>query len=287
MSERQAQELLQQADKRLNGWSWFGGGNRQEEAAELFEKAGNTFKLAQRLPEAGDAFTKAADLFKKTPDTNYEASKALENAAKCFKKSNPEAAIGALKDAIAIDKDAANFRNAAKHHQEIAEIYESDIVDLEGALQNWQEAAQLYMADDSQAMVNKCLLKVAYFSAQLEKYELAIEKFEEVATASVDNQLTKWSLKEYFLKAGLCHLCTGDHVRTQRALERYCNMDITFENTREYKFLQSILECIEEDDLEMFTQKVYEFDQMTKLDQWKTSILLKIKKTMLEEPSLT
>lgn len=61
------------------------------------------------------------------------------------------AAIGALKDAIAIDKDAANFRNAAKHHQEIAEIYESDIVDLEGALQNWQEAAQLYMADDSQA----------------------------------------------------------------------------------------------------------------------------------------
>lgn len=58
-------------------------------------------------------------------------------------------------------------------------------------------------------MVNKCLLKVAYLAAQLEKYELAIEKFEEVATASVDNQLTKWSLKEYFLKAGLCHLCTG------------------------------------------------------------------------------
>lgn len=43
-----------------------------------------------QVPEAGDAFTKAADLFKKTPDTNYEASKALENAAKCFKKSNPE-----------------------------------------------------------------------------------------------------------------------------------------------------------------------------------------------------
>lgn len=48
MSERQAQELLQQADKRLNSWSWFGGGNKEEEAAELYEKAGNTFKLAQR-----------------------------------------------------------------------------------------------------------------------------------------------------------------------------------------------------------------------------------------------
>ena len=58
-------------------------------------------------------------------------------------------------------------------------------------------------------MVNKCLLKVAHFAAQLEQYDVAIDKLETVATASMDNQLTKWSLKEYFLKAGLCHLCTG------------------------------------------------------------------------------
>ena len=58
-------------------------------------------------------------------------------------------------------------------------------------------------------MVNKCLLKVAHFAAQLEQYDVAIEKLETVATASVDNPLTKWSLKEYFLKAGLCHLCSG------------------------------------------------------------------------------
>jgi hypothetical protein len=54
-----------------------------------------------------------------------------------------------------------------------------------------------------------CLLKVAHFSAQLEKYDRAIEIFEQVANASLDNQLAKWSLKEYFLKAGLCHMCTG------------------------------------------------------------------------------
>lgn len=58
-------------------------------------------------------------------------------------------------------------------------------------------------------MVNKCLLKVAHFAAQLEQYDKAIENLETVATASADNQLTKWSIKEYFLKAGLCHLCTG------------------------------------------------------------------------------
>jgi alpha-soluble NSF attachment protein len=58
-------------------------------------------------------------------------------------------------------------------------------------------------------MINKCLLKVAHFAAQLEQYPSAIEKFERVASDSADNQLTKWSIKEYFLKAGLCCLCTA------------------------------------------------------------------------------
>lgn len=61
------------------------------------------------------------------------------------------AAISALQNAIIIDKETSNFRNAAKHHQEIAEIYESDIIDLNGAKENWEQASNLYMADDSPA----------------------------------------------------------------------------------------------------------------------------------------
>jgi len=57
-------------------------------------------------------------------------------------------------------------------------------------------------------------------------------------------------------------------------------MDLSFENTREYQFLLGILGCIENNDQDLFSQKVSEFDQMTKLDNWKISILLKIKKSM-------
>lgn len=129
-------------------------------------------------------------------------------------------------------------------------------------------------------MINKCLLKVAHFAAQLEQYQVAINNFEKVATESVDNQLTKWSIKEYFLKAGLCSMCIGDTVKTHQLLDKYCSMDLSFENTREYQFLLGILSCIENNDQELFSQKVYEFDQLTKLDNWKISILLKIKKSM-------
>lgn len=53
------------------------------------------------------------------------------------------------------------------------------------------------------------MLKVGTFAAQLGYYDKAIEKFETVAHDSLDNQLMKWSLKEYFLKAGLCHIASG------------------------------------------------------------------------------
>lgn len=280
MSEHQAQDLLLQAEKKLNSWTWFNSTAKQEDAAEIYEKAGNTFKLAQRWKDAGDAYVKAAELYKTTPDLQYESSKSFENAAKCLKRIDAQAAIAALEKAIAIDKASSNFRNAAKHHQDIAEIYEIDIIDLKGAKENWEQASNLYMADDSPAMINKCLLKVAHFAAQLDEYQVAIDNFERVASDSVDNQLTKWSIKEYFLKAGLCSMCIGDIVKTQQLLAKYCAIDLTFENTREYQFLSGIQSCIENNDQDLFTQKVYEFDKLTKLDNWKVSLLLKIKKSM-------
>lgn len=69
-------------------------------------------------------------------------------------------------------------------------------------------------------------------------------------------------------------------MKCHQLLDKYCAMDLSFENTREYQFLLGILGCIENNDQDLFSQKVFEFDQMTKLDNWKISILLKIKKSM-------
>ena len=45
------------------------------------------------------------------------------------------------------------------------------------------------------------------FCGQLERYEKAIEIFEQVAKDSLGNKLLKYSAKDYFLKGGLMHLC--------------------------------------------------------------------------------
>lgn len=51
--------------------------------------------------------------------------------------------------------------------------------------------------------------------------------------------------------------------------------------------MNAITEAVEGGDQEAFTAAVVEFDQVTKLDNWKTGMLLKIKRAIQEEPGLT
>lgn len=46
-------------------------------------------------------------------------------------------------------------------------------------------------------------------AATLEQYPRAIGHYEQVATASLHNPMTKYGVKEYYLKSGLCWLATG------------------------------------------------------------------------------
>ena len=52
-------------------------------------------------------------------------------------------------------------------------------------------------------------MKVADLAGEAEDYYKAIEHYERVAKSSVSNNLMKWSVKDYFLKAGICHLATN------------------------------------------------------------------------------
>jgi len=81
-------------------------------------------------------------------------------------------------------------------------------------------------------------------------------------------------------------MCSGDIVSSKRALEKYQEMDCTFSSQRECKFLQQIVDAAENYDVDAFTQAVVEYDSITKLDQWKTSVLLKIKNSIKNEEKL-
>ena len=132
-------------------------------------------------------------------------------------------------------------------------------------------------------LANKLFLKVADLAALEGDYYKAIEYFEKVATSSVSNNLMKWSVKDYFLKSGMCLLAVGDMVAMNRAMEKYRDMDQTFASTREHQLLVDLTEAVEAGDQEVFADKLFQYDQMSKLDKRKTTILLRVKNAIEEK----
>lgn len=66
-------------------------------------------------------------------------------------------------------------------------------------------------------------------------------------------------------------------MATKRALGAYIELDPSFAATREHNLLSDLLAAVEQGDQEVFSDKLFQYDQMSKLDRWKTKILLRIK----------
>ncbi|EDV20331.1 Alpha-soluble NSF attachment protein [Trichoplax sp. H2] len=291
VNEQKGFEFVAQAQKREKSsqgffGSIFGGGatSKLEDACDLYQRAGNSFKMAKKWSEAAGAFCEAARL-KIHLQSRHEAASFFVDAATCFKKSEPEKAIESLNKAVEIFTDMGRFSIAAKHHISIAEIYENELTEVDKAMANYEKAADYYRGEDSTSSANKCLLRVAMYAAQLEDYRKAIEIYEEVAAASLENTLLKYSCKEYFFKASLCHMCQ-DFLDAKHAAEKYCGMYPAFQDSRECKLIEKLICAGEEENVDEFTDHIKDYDKISRLDQWTTTLLLRIKKRLGEEPEL-
>ena len=202
-----------------------------------------TSKLSSKLlvldlgKEAGLAFERAATIQTKNLNEPDDAANTLTEAYKSYRKSDPEDAARVLQQAINHYTSKGNFRRAATHQQNLAEIYEIEIGDEKRAVDAYEIAAGWFESDHAEACVldcgslqfeleispgismltifrygrlaNKLFLKVADLAATSGDYYKSIEHYERVAKSSVSNNLMKWSVKDYFLKAGICHLAAN------------------------------------------------------------------------------
>lgn len=87
--------IMDKADKKAaSSGGWFTSNNSKwEEAGDLFQEAANAFKIDKLFKEAGDAHAREAECRENSKDTN-EAANAWWNAAKAYKRGNPDCECG-------------------------------------------------------------------------------------------------------------------------------------------------------------------------------------------------
>jgi alpha-soluble NSF attachment protein len=153
-------------------------------------------------------------------DEKDDAANTLIEAYKSFRRTDPKDAARVLQEAISLFTAKGNFRRAAGYQFNLAELYEieTEIFNSKDALNAYDLAAEWYASDQADAYVicnkcsnhdslaNKSWLKVADLAALAGEYSRAIDRYESVARASLNSNLTKWSVKDYFFKAGACYL---------------------------------------------------------------------------------
>uniref|UniRef100_A0A7S0VZQ9 Alpha-soluble NSF attachment protein n=1 Tax=Hemiselmis tepida TaxID=464990 RepID=A0A7S0VZQ9_9CRYP len=286
MAEEAALELVAKAEKKLKG-GMFGNmfGSKKEDAVELLQEAANKFKQVKNFAQCGEMHKRVAELQMELND-KFSAATSFQAAFQAYKKDDGcvKVAVECLSQAIELHINNGRFSQAAKFHKEAGELYESEL-NYQKAIEHFQSAGDYYKGEDQTSSGNQCLLRVAVLSAELEDYKRAIEVFESVAASSLDVALLKWSVKDYFFQAGLCHIANRDVVSARRAIDRYQDQDVSFSDTRECTLLKELLEATDEADVEKFTNAVFEYDQISKLDKWKTTVLLRIKTALSDAES--
>jgi len=287
------ENFVNEANKTLKKSSWFASSTERkyEDAAELFEKAANAYKVGSLFNEAGKAYKEAAEIHQTHLHNISEASKCLANSGSCYKKVVPTDAVGVYRSAISLLCDAGRLTQAAKLSKEIGDIFEnevsgdnSDSVTL--AIESYEQAAELFGMEDSKSQASQCLAKVAELcSAALDPPELlrAAQIYDEMGTRCLDSNLLKYNAKTYFLQCVMCHLANGDAIASGQSLQKFGSLDFTFGESREGKFSSQLVDCVECFDSDGFATACFEYDRISKLDPWKTSILVKVKRSIDDE----
>jgi len=278
---REAKSLMEQAKKTTEKFFSFGKA-KYEQAAEMYTRAGNLYKASKNFEQASEAFLAAADCHRIAGDS-FEQTNMTIAAGAVLKKVNPKRAAELLMEGTKALVADGHFSAAAKHQQDAGEMFEAE-GDAETAMDCLKTAAEYYEMENSTSRANNCRLKVAQLAANAGKYDEAVEIYENVARAAMDNNLLKFSVRNYLFNSFLCVLAKQDTVGAGRALDKYKDMDPTFSTQRECKLCEAVLEACENLDVDAFTTAVANFDSMTPLDAFRTHLLLQAKK-MIEDAS--
>jgi len=274
--------LVKQADQKLKGglFSFLTGGPKYDEATDLYQQAANQFKLSKEWQEAANCFIQCAHCAKSSGSTTDEANFLME-AGNVLKRISSVQAVEQYEKAVAIYNAAGRFQNSGKLLLSVAEMYEAERLNHKEVKEYYKKAAEMFELDDhGKSNFTKCNLKVAEYAAKDGELQEAIRIFEQEGEKALQNNMLQYGAKDHFFRAGILHMAGGDSVTTNLAVEKYRSIDPRFASSREGELLGALAEAVEANDVDLFVDKLHDYDSITKLDPWKTEFLVKVKELM-------
>lgn len=277
MSKR-GDEFYQQAEKALTKFRLFNSSAKWTEAAELFQKAGNSFKSIREWEKAGDAYARASDCLQNVNQVN-EAAIIASDAAQMYAKQ-PETATKALEQfklAVRFYRENSKPTQAARLLCDAAKIFQ-DQGSLDSAIKAYEDAALLYDDENQPSQAANQLAIAAELYSQQKKWVEASNTFKEVANRRLSDRLMALSANDICAKSIICRMAADDTIGAESLIEEFKSRSPSFERSRENQMLLKCIQAYNDRNANDFATAVSEYDQIKPLDNFMTTSLLAVKK---------
>lgn len=290
--------LLKQASEKakpVSGFFWkliSSPEDQYEEAIDLYVQAAKIYRLGNG--KVSKDYIKSAECYKDAAIVALERLQNYNDAAMNYVEAYKLCKMGVeysnacdyLQKAIDIfTKNMGQFRRAANYQFELGEILELQLHQMRQAREAYELAGDWYLQDNAVQLSNKCYLKCAdLLSVSYENNDdlfKSIKMYKNLIDTNLKKNLNLWVVKDYYLKIGLLQLLLTDTVASERTLAEAKTNLRDDQDCKEFKLLQALIDCYKEQDIDLMSNTLMKYDKFDKLDSWKTTILLKIKESLI------
>lgn len=215
----------------------------------------------------------------------HKAATYYRDAAEMYERCNLYDCCQNFKRAIFYYAQEARFDEAIRYEVRVARIYYED-EDWDEASEHFDRAALYCRKTVSLISAIPWTRKVGECLGFVMDYDLAMIEFERIAKDCQTHNLHRYNCNNYLLHAGLMGiLFLEEDDNFFDKMDAYIEKLIAiapdiFPLSKEYKFLQDVLNAYSDMNMDDFADHCYNFDNCTKLNYWLLTMLRRIKRSI-------
>lgn len=257
--------------------SFFNPPSFDEEIADLFNKAGNSYIVEKQIEDAVRCYMLAYEEYDKLKNHDYYSMKNLMLAITNAKETNIFSCEKLIELLTIVAKNNGKNGKLKEHNEkylEISEIYEQN--------NNIQQAIDVL---DNCIYINS----IYYDDILKKKAELMIKQFKYIDAGNVyekiveniiarDKKSSYYSSRQYATLSVLCALASNDLVCANNRCTKYKNYDEMFDVDHDGKLACSVLISIENQNIRDFENSCDNYNRVLKLKSSYITLLTVAKK---------
>ena len=273
-----AEKLLRNADKLSTNWL-ISINKRNSKIVELNENAGDIYVFFKKTREAANCYHNAAN-YSNTSGNKSDAARFYELSANQYKIVKDPRYEKFLLAAAKIFHDLKKNKRAGDLCVKLADFNKEEIKDVKRAIDYCNYAINFYDEQSNESFL--CKQKVAVLYTQLEKAEndKAADIFEDIACNMLKSKVGRLEAKNFFFKSLLCTIASNQFEESVDKFTEYGTIDSRFDESRECKFIEAILDAIANENHVKFIEAYKIYDDVSPMDNWQKLLIRQMQRNI-------